>query len=104
METYKSSINVLNDNFKQLSQSKQVGEFIFKMEPNTSGKSIIKFQTPYAKRPLLNVVVSCDSGSEFEMRHTIAKFDCTGFELHVINTDMTNQLQGSVQWLAQPCI
>lgn len=102
METYKSTINVLNDTFKQLSQSKLVGEFSWMLQPNTSGKQLVKFPAPYARKPILHVVISCDSGSELECRHTIAKFTNESFEVHILNSDMVNQMAGTCIWSTLP--
>lgn len=102
METYKSAINIMNDTVRQLSQSKQVGEFSWMLDANTSGKKAVKFAVPYARKPILSIVVSCDSGSELDCRHCVARFDNSGFELHISNTDMVNQMAGTVMWTAQP--
>lgn len=102
LEKYKSQSNLLNDTIKQLSQSKQVGESSFKLDANTSGKLLVKFPVVFSRKPLLNVCVSCESGNELEMRHTVAKLNDSGFELHVLNGDMTNQLSGSIIWVASP--
>lgn len=98
LEIYESVIN------KQLAQSTTVtkynGEFNFKLANNKSGKTHITFTAPFAKKPKLNVIVSINDGSVL-VRHTIEKFDNTGFILHIINTDLVNEVAGSVNWNAE---
>jgi hypothetical protein len=103
LEKYRSSNNLVNDTIKQISQSKQVGELNnIKLDPNTSGKLLIKLNPPFTRKPLINVTVSVESGSELEVSHSVAKLTNESFELHLLNSDMTNQVQLSIIWSALP--
>ena len=102
MELYKASTNLSNDTLKVLQSQRQTAEVKWKLDANTSGKQLIKFTVPYVKKPLLNVLVSVDNGSILDCHHSISKFDAAGFELHILNGDPTNQMEGVITWTTMP--
>lgn len=102
MEQYKSPLNVNHDLVKVLQTQKQSMEGTWKLDGNMSGKLAFKFAVAYTKRPLLHVVVSVDQGNVLDCHHCISNFTEKGFELHIANNDVTNQIAGSFLWHAQP--
>jgi hypothetical protein len=102
MEVYKSSSNLAQDAQRQLSSLKIIGEGVFKLSPNVSGKSLIKFKTPYPSKPLVQICVSVDSGSILDCSWVVSKLSQEGFELHIMNKDLTNEMVGSYVWMSSP--
>lgn len=102
MEIYSSQYNERNRLDGTHLKLKQAGEFLFKIPANNSGRVTIKFDIAFNKKPNLNVILSLTNGSESDVRHTIKNFAVTGFELDIINTDLVNEIVGTVNWFAQP--
>jgi hypothetical protein len=98
METYDSSVNITLAKTKQNVIVEQSGEINFKLPSNKSGKQRITFSPPYQVKPKLSVLVSVTGDSVAEIHHNISNFDCTGFTIHVINTDLMNELSGVINW------
>jgi hypothetical protein len=42
------------------------------------------------------------NGSESDIHHTIKNFTVTGFEIYIINTDLVNEIIGTINWWATP--
>ena len=98
LEVYKCSSNLFNDALtKKISQS---GSFQFRLPANMSGKCGITFDKIFKDTPFVSVTVSFDNDNVLEGRWALSKISAKAFETHLCNSDIVNELTGTVYWTA----
>lgn len=95
---YESSSNVQNDKLRQ--SIKINGQFNFKIPANKSGKCIIKFPQQFTSLPNLNVCVSVNDGNALDVKHAIEGLNKEQFIIHLCNSDVSNEVGGTVVWFS----